>query len=319
MRCSLRPGASSSSAASNDTSSKKRNAAAFVRKATTFLYRLAVGAALIVLVIANVVNAVVEFVLLFVLDMGVAGAAWSTVIAQGGAGIALVVLARPQFRDATTWRPTTAEMLPLIRAGRSLMLRVGAMLAVFTGATSLAARTDDATLAAHSIVSTMFLFLALTLDALAVPTQTLVAEELGRGGPEAHLVARRAVRLSLAVGAGIGVLLAMASPLVSRVFTDDPSVISRATVGLILLALILVPGSLAFATDGALIGAGDYRFLGRAAVGYLAAVVPIAIAVALVPSLGIAGVWGGLLLWMVMRAAVNLRRTDAVLSDPVPT
>ena len=79
------------------------------------------------------------------------------------------------------------------------------------------------------------------------------------------------------------------------------------------LAVLLVPGAIAFAHDGILIGAGDYRFLGRAALGYLAAVAPLAVLILLVPELGIAGVWGALLLWMLLRAAVNDRRTRRVL------
>ncbi len=276
--------------------------------------------ALVVLVAANVVNAIVEVVLVFGFDMGVAGAAWSTVVAQVMAGVALWWRTRDHIVGANTRRPAWAEMAPLISAGRHLLLRVGAMLVVFTGATSLAARVDDATLAAHSIAITVFLFLALTLDALAVPAQTLVAEELGKGGSDAELVSRRAVRLSVFVGVGLAVVLAVASPLVSRAFTSEDDVISRATVALVFLALVLIPGSMAFATDGSLIGAGDYQFLGRAAMLYLVAVVPIAIAVVVVDGLGIAGIWTGLLTWMTLRSIVNHRRARRVLprrAEPV--
>ncbi len=76
-------------------------------------------------------------------------------------------------------------MRPLLSAGRYLLLRVGSILAVFTGATALAARVDPPSLAAHQIAASMFAFLALTLDALAVPAQTLVAEELGRDDGDA--------------------------------------------------------------------------------------------------------------------------------------
>lgn len=268
---------------------------------------------LLVLVASNVVNAAVEIVLVFGFDLGVAGAAWSTVVAQVLAGVALYVLSRSHLRSATSLRPLWSEMGPLLSAGRHLLLRVGAMLAVFTGATSLAARIDAPTLAAHSIAITMFLFLALTLDALAVPAQTLVAEELGRGGDGAAEVNRRAVRLSLIIGVSLAVALAVTAPLIARIFTDDGDVISRATVGLWFLAAVLIPGSLAFATDGSLIGAGDYAFLGRAALGYLVAVIPIAVVVILVPGLGIAGIWSGLLLWMTFRAIVNFRRSRWVL------
>lgn len=269
---------------------------------------------LVILVAANVLNAVVEIFLVIGLDYGVAGAAWSTVLAQALAGCALWWRARPPLRPATTVRPQWSEMGPLLSAGKHLLLRVAAMLIVFTGATSVAARLDDATLAAHSIANTMFLFMALTLDALAVPAQTLVAEELGKGGAGAAEMSARAVRLSIRIGVALALLLALFSPLVARVFTDEPDVISRAVIALLFLAAILIPGSIAFATDGSLIGAGDYQFLGRAAVAYLAAVVPIACAVLLAPGLGIAGIWAGLLVWMTLRAAVNHRRALTVLA-----
>ena len=99
------------------------------------------------------------------------------------------------------------------------------------------------------------------------------------------------MRLSLRFGVALAVLVAASAPLVARVFTDEGDVISRATAGLWLLAAVLVPGSLAFATDGSLIGAGDYRFLGRAALAYLAAVIPIVAVVLASPSLGIVGIW----------------------------
>lgn len=268
---------------------------------------------LVVLVASNVINVVVEVVLVFGFDLGVAGAAWSTVVAQVIAGIALWRLTRPYLAEATSRRPRWREMAPLLSAGRHLLLRVGSMLAVFTGATSIAARVDDATLAAHSITVTMFLLLALTLDALAIPAQTLVAEELGRGGSGAAEVSERALRLSLRIGIGLAVLVAVSAPLVARAFTDENDVVDRATAGLWLLAAVLVPGSLAFATDGSLIGAGDYRFLGRAALGYLVVVIPIAALVLAVPSLGIVGIWAGLLVWMTLRAAVNLRRVHRIL------
>lgn len=275
---------------------------------------------LVVLIAANVVNVVVEVVLVFGFDMGVRGAAWSTVIAQTLAGCALLVRARPFVADAVSHRPVWAEMAPLLSAGRHLLLRVGSMLVVFTGATAIAARIDEATLAAHQIAVTMFLFMALSLDALAVPAQTLVAEELGRaaGHHAAAEVTRRSARLSVIVGVALGALLAVSAPFVAQIFSEQSEVTSRATVALVLLGVILVPGALAFAYDGALIGAGDYQFLGRAAFGYLLAIVPAAIGVLVVPSVGIAGIWLSLAAWMVLRAAVNQRRVQTIFGSPVP-
>lgn len=268
-----------------------------------------------VLVAANVANLLIELVLVFGLDMGVAGSAWSTVIAQIGAALAFVWLLRTRLAASTVRRPDRAGIAPLMTAGRHLLLRVGSMLVVFGGSTAIAARIDESTLAAHQVATSIFIFLALSLDALAVPAQTIVAEELGRDdvATAAH-VAHRAVRLSIVTGIALCAALAILAPIAPHVFTDDAAVISRATGALWWLAAALVPGAIAFAHDGILIGAGDYRFLGRAAFGYLVVVVPIAALTLAMPQLGIAGIWCGLLVWMIVRAFVNDRRTRHILT-----
>jgi putative MATE family efflux protein len=263
---------------------------------------------------ANVANLVIELVFVFVFDLGVAGSAWSTVISQLGAALAFLWILRPRIRRASVRRPSRSGINPLMTAGRHLLLRVGAMLVVFIGSTAVAARIDEPTLAAHQIVMSMFLFLALTLDALAIPAQTLVAAEFGKDDkPLAAHISNRSVRLSIATGALLGVLLAALSPALPHLFSSDSAVTDRATGGLLWLAVMLIPGAIAFAYDGVLIGAGDYRFLGRAAVGYLVVAIPIAIVTLLTPQLGIAGIWGGLLAWMVVRSYVNHLRAVKVL------
>ena len=268
---------------------------------------------LVILLAANVVNLVLALTFVYVLDMSLAGTAWSTVIAQICAGLAFVVVIRGRLTLTRHRRPSWNGMRPLLSAGRYLLLRVGSILAVFTGATALAARVDPPTLAAHQIAASMFAFLALTLDALAVPAQTLVAEELGRADGDAADLSSRVVRLSLMAAAVLALVLALLSSILPYAFTDDPAVIERATSALRYLALMLLPGAIAFALDGVLIGAADYRFLGRAALAYLVAVVPIAAVVIAVPSLGLAGIWIGLIVWMTLRAVFNAHRAARVL------
>ena len=269
-----------------------------------------------VLLAANIANLVIELPLVFVFDMGVAGSALSTVIAQVGAAIAFLWLLRRRIASASNRRPSRSGMAPLMSAGKHLILRVAAMLAVFGGATAIAARIDDVTLAAHQVAMSLFLLLALLLDSFAVPAHTLVAEEQGKGAAgDARFVARRSVRLSVIAGVGLGALLASTAWLIPRAFSDDPAVVDRASSALLWLAVIVVPGAIAFAHDGILIGAGDYRFIGLAAVAYLIAVAPIGVVTLLAPQLGIAGIWAGLLVWMLLRAVVSALRTPRVLAD----
>ena len=94
---------------------------------------------LVILLSANLVNTVLELVFVFGLDWGVPGSAWSTVIAQVLAGLAFAVALTPPPRPARHRRPSRAGMAPLMTAGKYLILRVGSMMVVMTGATAIAA------------------------------------------------------------------------------------------------------------------------------------------------------------------------------------
>ena len=109
-------------------------------------------------------------------------------------------------------------------------------------------------------------------------------------------------------GAVLAVLLAALSPWLPALFTNDHAVHSRLMGALLVLALLQFPGAVAFALDGALIGADDKPWLARQAVRNIVAFVPLAIATVVWPRLGLAGIWGAQVCWMVMRAWANGHR-----------
>jgi putative MATE family efflux protein len=260
---------------------------------------------LAIVFVASAANLVIELIAVYGLDLGIAGSAWSTVIVQVVAAAAYLGLMRRHLRAAPSARPDRQELEALLRAGSHLVVRVASLIAAFAIATAVAARVDTATIAAHQVVNTIFTLLALSLDAFAIPAQTLVAEALGAQDPVlARRVGERVLVLSVAVGVGVSIVLVALSPLLARLFTTDPAVVSRATAGLVLLALMLLPGAVAFALDGVLIGAGDVRFLGRAMVISLLIYLPFAAITLVHPSLGMVGVWGALTVWMASRAVL---------------
>jgi Na+-driven multidrug efflux pump len=156
------------------------------------------------------------------------------------------------------------------------------------------------------------MFLALMLDALAIPAQSLVAGALGADDTnQALLVGRTSNRLSLWCAVLLAVVLAALSPVLPHVFSGDPAVHARLTAGLLILAVMQFPGAIAFAFDGALIGAHDERWLARQAVINLLGFAPLVLATLFYPRLGLAGLWGAQLSWMTLRALVNWRRWES--------
>ncbi|MEY2416813.1 MAG: hypothetical protein QOH53_2147 [Ilumatobacteraceae bacterium] len=262
-----------------------------------------------IVLIANVVNVVLEIVAVYWLDLGVAGSAWSTVIVQAGAAMMFLRVLRPHRGGD---KPTRERMQKLLRSGVHFAVRSIAMFAVWNTATAVAAHVDTPTLAAHQVLTQLFMFLALMLDALAIPAQSLVAGALGADDTnQALLVGRTSNRLSLWCAVLLASTLALLSPVLPHVFSGDPAVHSRLTAGLLILAVMQFPGAIAFAFDGALIGAHDERWLARQAVVNLVGFAPLAIATLMFPRLGLAGLWGAELSWMTLRAIVNWRRWES--------
>lgn len=259
-----------------------------------------------IVVVANIANLVLEIVAVYVLDMGIAGSAGSTVLVQAVAAGAFLVAMRPHLASV---RPGWQHYQPLLRNSAHMAVRSVAMYTVWNVSTVIAAHLDAPTLAANQVVTQLFMFLALLLDALAVPLHSLVAGELGACRPrEADRIGRISVRLSLWAAGILCVIVVVLTPFIPFVFSNDPAVRSRLIGALLVLALMQFPGAVAFALDGALIGAHDMAWLGRQAIRNIAAFVPLAVATVIWPRLGLAGLWGAQLCWMVTRAVVNRRR-----------
>jgi len=261
---------------------------------------------LVILVAGNSVNAVLDVVFVYGLDWGIAGSAWATAVSQAGMGVAFLVLIAE--RAGAGLRPHLASMLRLVRVGRHIFVRTAALMAAFTLAGAIITRFGDASIAAHQIAFQLWLFLALTLDAIAIAGQVLVGRGLGAGDTErAYAASVRMIWLSVYAGLAFAGLLLLLEPLLPRIFTSDALVLERAGSIWLLFALMQPLNGAVFALDGILIGAGDGPFLAGSMVAAFVASAAVALA-ALVFDWGIAGVWAALVVLICVRLALMLWR-----------
>jgi putative MATE family efflux protein len=238
------------------------------------------------------------------MDLGIAGSAWGTVIAQLVSGFwFLTILARRMAEHGTRFAPDPEQLRRLLRVGRQIAVRTASLLGALALATSVAARFGPATLGGHQIAMQVWFLLALSMDALAVAAQAMVGTALGRGHPaEAREAARRAVQLGLVVSVVLAVVVGATAGVLPRLFSTDVDVLDRARLGLLMVAVTQAPASMAFVLDGVLEGAADFRFLQWALLGALVVFVPFAVGARLA-HLGIVGLWAALTVWLCVRAA----------------
>ena len=260
---------------------------------------------------ANLVNLVLELVLVFVFHLGIAGSAWGTVIAQVLAAVAMLAIVVPRLRADGLHRLVVVPsvMWAVMKVGGHLVQRTAFLLAALALATATAGALGTDVLAGHQIAAQLFLFLAIGVDMFKVAGQSLVGHALGAARPaDAREVVDHLRRWGWRVGSVLTVVVLVSSPVLPRLFSNDPAVVAEASTALVVLAIMQVPSGITFVLDGALMGANDFRNLRWQTTLAFAASVPCFVVVRLHPSLGIAGVWFALLVWMCVRAARNSAR-----------
>jgi putative MATE family efflux protein len=244
--------------------------------------------------------------------LGLVGSAFANVTGQAvGATLFLVALVRAARAGSVSLRPEPAVLRAQLALGRDLLARSLAFQACFLSAAAVATRFGAATVAAHQIVLQLWFFQALVLDAVAIAAQALVGAALGspvRGAERARALAGQVTRYGLVLGVGFGVLFAALSGVLPPLFTPDPAVLAAVPVAWWFFTAMQPIAGVVFALDGVLLGAGDAAFLrtstiAAAVIGFL----PL-IWASLAFGWGLAGIWSGLALFMVIRlVAVGLR------------
>ncbi|MFE2011583.1 MATE family efflux transporter [Streptomyces sp. NPDC059491] len=255
-------------------------------------------------------NAVLNVGLVYGADLGIAGSAWGTVIAQYGmAAVYLVVVVRGARRHGASLRPDAAGIRASAQAGVPLLVRTLSLRAVLMIATAVAARMGDAEVAAHQIILSLWSLMAFALDAIAIAGQAIVGRYLGAGDAQgARQVCRRMVQWGVLSGVVLGAVLIVARPLFIPLFTGDVTVQDTLLPALLVVALSQPISGVVFVLDGVLMGAGDGPYLAWAMLLTLAVFAPVAL---LVPVLGggLTALWWAMTLMMTVRLLTLWLRT----------
>ncbi|MGY1683745.1 MATE family efflux transporter [Geodermatophilus sp. SYSU D01176] len=248
--------------------------------------------------------------------LGLVGSAVANVAGQA---LTATLFVRAVLREDVPWRPRLAALRAQLVIGRDLLLRAAVLQVSFLVATGVVARAGTAELGAHQIAVQLFFFLALVLDAYAIAAQTLVGQALGAARPDvARGTARRVTLWGLGTGVLVAAVLLALRPVVLPLFTDDTAVLAQAAVAWWFLAAMQPLAGVVFALDGVLMGAGDVGYLRTVTIGAaLAGFVPLSL-LAVPLGWGLAGVWTGLTLFIVLRLVAVLVRVagDRWLTPP---
>ena len=220
--------------------------------------------AMVVMALANVLNAVLNDALMFgPFEMGAAGAALATSMTRWAMALALIgyILFMPERRMFGVHAPMAGHwhlQRRLIRLGWPMAVSFALEHGAFFAAATFAGWLGAPSLAAYQIVlNTMALIYMLAIG-IAVATGVRVGNAIGRG--DCTGMARAGW-----VGVGIGVaimivlmpMLGLSRNLIVALYTHDPLVTRLAATGLLIATWILVVDASQGILVGALRGAAD--------------------------------------------------------------
>ncbi|WP_374246686.1 MATE family efflux transporter [Gordonia sp. ABSL49_1] len=271
---------------------------------------VAVGLSVAAVLVVGLVHGVGPFP-----RLGLPGSAVANVVGQSLTGLLFTVRIVRESIGGTTdsaWsalRPRWPVIVKQLVMARDLIVRSLSFQICFLSAAAVAARFGVAQVAAHQLVLQLWEFMSLFLDSLAIAAQALVGAALGAGSVRAAgSVARRVTVVSLvAAGLAAGVFAAGAS-IIPRVFTSDAAILDAIGVPWWFFVAMLPIAGVVFALDGVLLGSGDAAFLRTATLaGALLGFLPL-IWLSLVFDWGLAGIWSGLVVFMLVRLATVVWR-----------
>ena len=173
--------------------------------------------------VANLLHIPLNYLLIFSLGWGVAGAAWSTLIVQCLELAWLIIVHYPTGFGLRAARLRHAK--DLLRVGFSTGLEFFLGVSAFTALVALIARMSEADLAAHQIGIQMIHFAFLPVVAIGEAGSVLSGQAVGANNDRlVRVVASRALALALAYSGACTLLFALAPEWLVSGFRVDPEV-----------------------------------------------------------------------------------------------
>ncbi|GAA0144083.1 transporter [Lithospermum erythrorhizon] len=257
-------------------------------------------------VAGDLTNIVLDPIFIFVLRLGVSGAAIAHVISQY---LMCAILLCKLIKQVNLLPPSIKDLQfsRFLKNGFLLLARVIAVTFCVTLAASMAARLGTTSMAAFQICLQVWMTSSLLADGLAVAGQAILACAFAeKDYQKATAAAARVLQMGFALGLGLAVVVGFGLQFGSGIFSKDKHVIALISIGVPFVAATQPINSLAFVFDGVNFGASDFAYSAYSMV--LVGAVSIGSLFLLSKSNGFIGIWVALTIYMALRTFAGFWR-----------
>ncbi len=218
--------------------------------------------------VATILNIVLDLYFVIGLDMGVEGAAYATVMAQGVSAVGSLITAaiiNPYFKLKPAHFALDVKLTKLcLKVGFPLGMQGFAIAISCVILQAFVNSFDENVVTAFTVTSRVEQFVQQPYSSLAMAVSTFTGQNMGAGNEQR---VRKALRSSVAICAVISLVMLVAcfgaGELIIRCFVQDLAVIKIGTMGLMIISTMFFPLGIIYVTRGLLNGANDstYAFI----------------------------------------------------------
>lgn len=267
-------------------------------------------------IVINLLNVAFGVWFVYGLHWGIAGVAWSTVVAQYGGLLTASLLwmiyyrrfiRQVSVRESFDLRP----MLRFFRVNRDIFLRTACIVIVYTFFTSASSGMGDTILAINALLMQLFTLFSYMMDGFAFAAESLIGRYVDARNPA---MVQRSLRGLLAWSGGVGLLYVgiyalFWEPLLG-LFTSSPAILEGASEYILWVVAVPLVGFAPFLVDGALIGATATRVMRNSV--FLSMVAFFAVYFTLRGVVGNNALWLAFMVFLVLRGALQYWMTGGL-------
>ncbi|XP_030001194.1 multidrug and toxin extrusion protein 1-like [Sphaeramia orbicularis] len=259
-------------------------------------------------VTGNILNAIINYVLLFVLDLGIAGSATANAISQYTLAVVLYIYICLRGLHKSTWQGWSLDCLqewgPFIRLAIPSMLMLCLEWWVFEIGGFLAGVISETELGAQAIIYQLTVIAYMIPMAIGTAATIRVGNALGAGNIEQAKLSFKVSSVSeFMIACIVGTSLTVAKDIIGYIFTSDQDVLERFSDVMVVFVFMHLGDAMAGVTGGVLRGAGkqaigaSINLVGHYFIGF-----PIGASLMFAADMGIVGLWTGLTICVLLQA-----------------
>ncbi|MBN3318890.1 S47A1 protein, partial [Atractosteus spatula] len=258
--------------------------------------------------LGNILNALINYVFLFVLELGVAGSAAANTISQYSLAILLYAYIRWRKLHQSTWTGWSTECLQ--EWGSFICLAIPSMLMLclewwtYEIGGLLCGLVSEVELGSQSVIYELATISYMFPLGFSVAASVRVGNALGAGDTQlAKLSGKVCMITAVAVSVIVAVIITTTKDVIAYIFTNDTEIITRVSQVMVLYAPSHFFDAIACVAGGVVRGTGKQK-MGAICnlVGYYFIGFPIGVSLMFGVNMGIIGLWTGLLICVALQS-----------------